>query len=73
MRWLDSITDSMEKIEQTLRDSEAQGSLSCCSHKVLKSQTILNDWTTTAGWEMQINYEYKAVFQGNFTFCFYEQ
>ena len=65
----------MEKeFEQTLRDSETQGSLTYCSPKVSKSQTGLSDWTTTiVGWEMQINYEYKAVFQDNFIFCFYEQ
>ena len=32
MRWLDSITDSMDmSFEQTLGDSEGQGSLACCS------------------------------------------
>ena len=32
MRWLDSITDSINmKSEQTLEDSKGQGSLACCS------------------------------------------
>ena len=33
MRWLDSITDSMERqeFEQTPGDSEGQGGLVCCS------------------------------------------
>ena len=33
MKWLDSFTDSMHmsSIEQTLRDSEGQRSLECCS------------------------------------------
>ena len=32
MRWLDGITDSTDReSEQTLRDSEGQGSLACCS------------------------------------------
>ena len=32
MRWLDSITESMDmKSEQTLGDIEGQGSLVCCS------------------------------------------
>ena len=31
MRQLDGITDSMDESEQTLGDSEGQGSLACCS------------------------------------------
>ena len=28
-RWLDSITDSVDELEETLRDREGQGSLAC--------------------------------------------
>ena len=31
MRWLDGITDSVDEFEQTVGDSEGQGSLVCCS------------------------------------------
>ena len=31
MRWLDDITDSIDKSEQALGDGEGQGSLACCS------------------------------------------
>ena len=37
MRWLDGITDSMDMMfEQTLGDSERQGSLVCCSPRSCK-------------------------------------
>ena len=46
MRWLDGITDSMDKeFQQTLGDSEGQGSLACCSpwgHKKLDMTESLN-------------------------------
>ena len=32
MRWLDNITNSLDiEYEQTLEDSEGQGSMECCS------------------------------------------
>ena len=31
MIWLGSITDSEREFDQTLEDSEGQGSLACCS------------------------------------------
>ena len=44
MRWLDSITNLMDyESEQTLGDSEGQGSLVCCSPWVAKSWTRLSD------------------------------
>ena len=37
MRWLDGITDSMDnEFEQTPRDGEEQGKLTCCSPWGLK-------------------------------------
>ena len=39
MRWLDSITDSMDtNSEQTPGDSEGQGNLACCSQWVAESE-----------------------------------
>ena len=46
MRWLDSIINSKDKSEQTLGDSEGQGSLVCCSpwgHKELDMTEQLNN------------------------------
>ena len=47
MRWLDGITNSMNKFEQTPGDSEGQRSLACCSpwgHKESDTTEQLN-WT----------------------------
>ena len=44
MRWLDGITDSMDnEFEQTVGDSEGEGSLARCSPRMTKSQTQLRD------------------------------
>ena len=46
MKWLDGITDSTHKFEQTLRDSEGQGSLACYSprgHKESDTTERLNN------------------------------
>ena len=46
MRWLDYITDSMDKSLSKLGDGEGQGSLACCSpwgHKELDTTEQLNN------------------------------
>ena len=41
MRWLDSITDSIDEFEQIPEDSEGQGSLACCSSWDLKESDMI--------------------------------
>ena len=46
MRWLDSIIDSMAKLQETVGDREAWHA---AVHGLAKSQTWLSDWTTITG------------------------
>ena len=51
-RSLDSITNSMDKFEQTPGDGEAW----CAAvHGVTKSQTGLRDWTTKRHWDTEVS------------------
>ena len=56
MRWLDSITDSMDmnlsKLQEIVEDRRAWHAT---VHGVTKSQTLLTDWTTTATREDRVN------------------
>ena len=52
MRWLDSITSSMDKSEQTPGDGDGQGSLACCSpwsHKEADTTEQLNSSKRSLG------------------------
>ena len=40
MIWLDSITDTMEEMEQTLGDSQVQRILACCTLWVCKVSAV---------------------------------
>ena len=48
MRWLDSITDSMDmNLSKLQKIVEDRGAWHATVHGVTKSQPLLNDWTTT--------------------------
>ena len=49
MRWLDSITDSMDmNLSKLWEIVEDRGALHAVVHEIAKSQTWLSNWTTTA-------------------------
>ena len=47
VRWLDSITDSVDMNLSKLRDIVDRGTQHAAVHGIAKSQTWLSDWTTT--------------------------
>jgi len=49
MKWLDSITDSMDMSLSKLRETVDRGAWYAVVHRVAKSQTWLSDWTPTRG------------------------
>ena len=46
MTWFDSITDSMDKLEQAPGDAASQGSLACCSPWVCKESDMTGQLIT---------------------------
>ena len=54
IRWLDSITDSMDMNLSTLGDSGGHRSLVCCSPWGHKESARLSNWTTTTRIETQV-------------------
>ena len=60
MRWLDGITDSNgHEFEQSLEDSEGQGSLACCSPWGLKE----SDTTERLNNNNNTDYKWKSLLE----------
>ena len=58
VRWLDGITNSMDKSLHTLGVGEGQGNLACCSPWGLKESDTTDDWTELK----YVNEKYLSVF-----------
>ena len=54
MRWLDGITDNEHEFEQTLGDSEEQGSLACCSPWGCKESNMTWQLNNKTGWSREL-------------------
>ena len=55
MRWLDGIIDLMDMSEQTLGNSEGQGSLACCSPRGHKDSDT-TEWSTASKTHVNIGW-----------------
>ena len=63
MRWLDSITYSMDELGQTPGDGEGQGSLACCSHGVHSSMYPMGLRRVRHNWKLNNNKGFDTLWE----------
>ena len=52
MRWLDSVTDLMDKLQKIVKDREAWHA---AVHRIAKSRTQISDGTTASGDKLRVS------------------